>query len=29
MSYSQFTLLQVKEDFQLQTIEGEVFSPPM
>ncbi len=27
MSYSQFTLLQVKEDFQLQTIEGEVFLP--
>ncbi|NJN30654.1 MAG: hypothetical protein HC824_09690 [Synechococcales cyanobacterium RM1_1_8] len=27
MSYSQFTLLQVKEDFQLQTIEGEVFFP--
>ncbi len=27
MSYSQFTLLQVKEDFQLQTIEGKVFLP--
>lgn len=27
MSYSQFTLLQVKESFQLQTIEGESFFP--
>lgn len=27
MSYSQFTLLQAKEDFQLQTVEGEVFLP--
>lgn len=27
MSYSQFTLLQVKENFGLRTIEGEVFLP--